>query len=79
MGMTRTDDPTMKAGWRGSWEGTIEESAKRLSALMGQYLNSGASGLWLSRYNWFRLEQELTSKNRKVIDAKSSRPSAPRP
>jgi hypothetical protein len=72
MGMTRTDDPTMKAGWRGSWEGTIEESAKRLSALMGQYLNSGASGLWLSRYNWFRLEQELTSKNRKVIDAKSS-------
>jgi hypothetical protein len=71
-GMTRTDDPVMKAGWRGSWEGTIEESAKRLCALMGQYLNSPASGLWLSRYNWFRLEQELSSKNRKVMDARAS-------
>ncbi len=72
MGMTRTDDPAMKAGWRGSWEGTIEESAKRLAALMGQYLTSEASGLWLSRYNWFRLEQELTSKNRLVRDQRAS-------
>lgn len=72
LGMTRTDDPVMKAGWRGTWEGTIEESAKRLAALMGQYLNSPASGLWLSRYNWFRLEQELTSKNRKVMDTRAS-------
>jgi hypothetical protein len=72
LGMTRTDDPTMKAGWRGSWQGTIEESAKALAADMGQYLQSEASGLWLSRYNWFRLEQELTSKNRKVMDARAT-------
>jgi hypothetical protein len=72
LGMTRTDDPTMKAGWRGTWEGTIEESAKKLCAEMGQYLYSPASALWLSRYNWFRLEQELTSKNRKVMDARST-------
>lgn len=71
-GMTRTDDVVMKAGWRGAWEGTIEESAKRLAALMGQYLTAPASGLWLSRYNWFRLEQELTSKNRLVRDARAS-------
>ena len=25
--------------------------------------------LWLSNYNWFRLEQELTAQGRKVIDA----------
>jgi hypothetical protein len=62
----------MKAGWRGTWEGTIEESAKRLCAQMGQYLYSPASALWLSRYNWFRLEQELTSKNRKVMDNRAT-------
>lgn len=72
LGMSRTDDPVMKAGWRGTWEGSIEESAKNLAALMGQYLNSPASGLWLSRYNWYRLEQELSSKNRRVMDARAT-------
>lgn len=71
-GMTRTDDPVMKAGWRGTWEGSIEESAKNLAALMGQYFTSEASGLWLSRYNWFRLEQELTAQNRKIMDQKAT-------
>lgn len=72
LGMTRTDDPTMKAGWRGDWEGTIEESAKALCASMGQYLQSSASGLWLSRSNWFRLEQELSSKNKLMIDDRAT-------
>lgn len=72
LGMTRTDDPVMKAGWRGDDEGSIEESALALCADMGQYFNDAASGLWLSRYNWFRLERELESKNRKVVDSKAS-------
>lgn len=72
MGMTRTDDPTMKAGWRGADEGSIEESALALAADMGQYFNGAASGLWLSPYNWFRLERELESKNRKVMDSRAS-------
>lgn len=72
LGMTRTDDPVMKAGWRGTWQGSIEESAKYLVALMGQYFDKFNSALWLSDYNWFRLEQELTAQGRKVIDARAT-------
>lgn len=72
LGMTRTDDPVMKGGWRVAWQGSIEESAKLLVALMGQYFNRQSSVLWLSRYNWFRLEQELTAQGRKVIDARAT-------
>lgn len=72
LGMTRTDDPTMKGGWRVAWQGSIEESAKLLVALMGQYFRKQSSVLWLSRYNWFRLEQELTAQGRKVIDARAT-------
>lgn len=72
LGMDRTDDPVMKSGWRGTWQGSIEESAKYLAALMGQYLNKEASAMWLSRYRWFQLEQELSSQGRKVIDARAT-------
>lgn len=72
LGMTRTDDPVMKSGWRGTWQGSIEESAKNLAATMGQYFDSTNSVLWLSRYNWFRLEQELTAQGRKVQDARAT-------
>lgn len=68
LGMTRTDDPVMKAGWRGDWQGSISESAKALAADMGQYFDSVNSALWLSRYNWYRLEQELTAEGRVVRD-----------
>ncbi len=68
LGMTRTDDVTMKSGFRTSWQGSIEESAKRLCADMGQYFDSMDSTLWLSRYNWFRLEQELSAQGRVVRD-----------
>ena len=72
LGMTRTDDPVMKAGWRVPWQGSIEESAKYLCAIMGQYMEKESSALWLSRYNWHRLEQELTAQGRKVMDAKAT-------
>lgn len=72
LGMTRTDDPVMKAGWRGTWQGSIEESAKYLVSQMGQYFDRFNSALWLSDYNWFRLEQELTAQGRKVIDARAT-------
>lgn len=72
LGMTRTDDPTMKAGWRVSWQGSIEETIKFLCAIMGQYVDQENSVCWISRFNWFRLEQELTAQNRKVIDARAT-------
>lgn len=72
LGMTRTDDPTMKAGWRVTWQGSIEETIKFLCALMGQYVDQENSVCWISRYNWFRLEQELTAQNRKIIDARAT-------
>ncbi len=72
LGMTRTDDPVIKSGWRGTWQGSIEESAKYLTTLMGQYFDKDNSALWLSRFNWFRLEQELTAQGRKIIDARAT-------
>ena len=72
LGMTRTDDPTMKSGWRVSWQGSIEETIKYLAAIMGQYVEEESSVCWISRFNWFKLEQELTAQNRKVIDARAT-------
>jgi hypothetical protein len=72
LGLTRTDDPTIKSGWRVTWQGSIEETIKYLAALMGQYLDQENSVAWVSRFNWFRLDQELTAQNRKVIDARAT-------
>ncbi len=72
LGMTRTDDPVIKSGWRVTWQGSIEETIKFLAALMGQYLDQENSVAWVSRFNWFRLDQELTAQNRKVIDARAT-------
>lgn len=72
LGMDRTDDPVMKSGWRVEWQGSIEETAKYLCAVMGQYFDKDDSVLWVSRYNWHRLEQELTAQGRKVIDARAT-------
>jgi hypothetical protein len=68
LGMTRTDDVTMKSGFRVSWQGSIAETAKLLCADMGQYFDSQDSAIWMSRYNWFRLEQEMESAGRVVRD-----------
>lgn len=72
LGMSRTDDPVMKSGWRVSWQGSIEETAKYLVSLMGQYFDRENVAMWISRANWFRLEQELTAQGRKVIDARAT-------
>ena len=72
LGLTRTDDPVIKSGWRVTWQGSIEETIKFLAAIMGQYLDQENSVCWISRFNWFRLEQELTAQNRKVIDARAT-------
>ena len=73
LGMTRTDDPVMKAGWRGDNLGSIAESAKAICALMGPYSLGGSKALWLSTYNWFRLEQELESLGRVMYDPESTK------
>lgn len=72
LGMTRTDDPVMKSGWRASWQGSIEETAKYLVSLMGQYFDRENVVMWVSRANWFRLEQELTAQGRKILDARAT-------
>jgi hypothetical protein len=68
LGMTRTDDVTMKSGFRVDWQGSISETAKLLCADMGQYFDSQDSAIWMSRYNWFRLEQEQEAAGRVVRD-----------
>jgi hypothetical protein len=70
-GVTRTSNPTIKAGWRGTWEGSITESTKRLCALMGQYHTSNVSAVWLSPFNWYRLEQEQESLGKVTRDQRS--------
>lgn len=72
LGMTRTDDPVIKSGWRASWQGSIEETAKYLVSLMGQYFDRENTVMWVSRANWFRLEQELTAQGRKVLDQRAT-------
>lgn len=72
LGMDRTTDAEMKAGFRVSWQGSIEETVKYLAAIMGQYVDQESSVCWVSHYNWFRLEQELTAQNRKVLDARAT-------
>ncbi len=67
-GMDRTDDVVMKAGWRMTWQGSITETIKALAADMGQYFDSQNGACWLSRYNWFRLEQEQEAAGRVVRD-----------
>jgi hypothetical protein len=72
LSMTRTDDPVMKSGWRVTWQGSIEETAKYLVSLMGQYFDRENSVMWVSRANWFRLEQELTAQGRKILDQRAT-------
>jgi hypothetical protein len=60
-GMDRSDEPEMKAGWRGIWQGSIRETILHLVSIMGQYFSPQFSSVWLSPANWFRLSQELLS------------------
>lgn len=58
-GVDRTERPNLLAGWRGTDEGSIEESAKSLVSKMGRYGKMPTSALWLSYSNWRKLEAEL--------------------
>lgn len=59
MGMDRTDEPEMKSGWRGTWEGSIHETIMKLASVMGQYVDPDFSSVWLSSSKWYQLQQEL--------------------
>lgn len=72
LGMSRTDDPVIKSGWRASWQGSIEETAKYLVSLMGAYFDRENVVMWVNRSNWFRLEQELTAQGRKILDQRAT-------
>jgi len=67
-GMDRSDEPQMKAGWRGTWEGSIQSSASRLVSVMSNYFDPEFSALWLSAYRWEQLKDELTAQGRFYID-----------
>jgi hypothetical protein len=54
----RSGHPQVLAGWRGTYLGSIEESAKTLDAQMRPY-GRKAKALWLSAANFNRLEFEL--------------------
>jgi hypothetical protein len=51
--------PVAYAGWNGSWKNSIEESVKDLAANMAQYIDPLSAEVWLSPYNFFRLESEM--------------------
>lgn len=51
--------PNAYAGWTGGWKNTIEESVKDLAANMAQYIDPLTAEVWLSPYNFFRLEAEM--------------------
>lgn len=59
-GVTRSTQPNVFSGWRGSWMGTIEETCKQLAVRVLRYssLKDGHK-FWVSYANWFRLEAEL--------------------
>lgn len=72
-GMDRTDEPEMKAGWRGVDQGSIMDSAECLvSDVMSQYMDPEFSALWLNTGNWYRLKQELTADGRFFEDQEKS-------
>jgi hypothetical protein len=70
--MDRSDEPQMKAGWRGTWEGTIQRSAERLCSVMSPYFDPEFSALWLSAYRWWQLKEELTAQGRFYVDETKS-------
>lgn len=55
----RSVNPTALAGWRSTWEGSIEESAKKLATTMLRHTNSKSTHYWLSYDNFHRLEMEM--------------------
>lgn len=54
----RSVAPQMLAGWRQTWLGTIEQTAKKLDSKMRR-VNQNPKVLWLSYGNFLKLEAEL--------------------
>jgi hypothetical protein len=75
--MDRSAAPQMLGGWRQSWLGTIEETAKKLDSKIRR-VNQRPKVLWLSFSNFLKLEAELGVRAIRQADggqAKFGRPS----
>lgn len=76
-GVTRTAHPQMLGGWRVDYQGSIEESAKKLVECLSR-VSQRPKTLWLSYANWNRLEIELGARGMRTEDGgqgKFGRPS----
>lgn len=73
LGLTRTDDPVMKGGWRFSSQGSIEETCKYAVANMSRFFNRRSSIFWVSPLNWFKLEQELSAVGKVTYDNRTEK------
>jgi hypothetical protein len=69
-GLDRTVAPQKMAGWRGTWKGTIEETAKALDAKIRRK-KQAATTLWLSYSNFNRLDLELGARGMREADSTS--------
>lgn len=75
--MVRSDAPQMLGGWRQTWLGTIEETAKKLDSKIRR-ISQRPKCLWLSFSNFLKLEAELGTRAIRYADggmAKFGRPS----
>lgn len=70
--LVRTDEPEMKSGWRGVYQGSIHETIESLCSVMGQYIDTDFSACWLSSGRWFELKQELSAMGRFVKNDQKS-------
>lgn len=61
LGMDRTRQPELLQGFRGKWQGTIEETIKNATSLSSRY-GAKHDSAWTSHDNWKRLEIELSSR-----------------
>jgi hypothetical protein len=67
-GVDRSAEPEILAGFRGTWEGTIADSAAKLVSVMSAYFEPDATALWVSPYRWYQLQFELQAKNLFMLD-----------
>lgn len=67
-GVDRTVEMEMLSGWRGTWEGTINDSIQRLVSIMTGYFDPEFSAVWLSPVRWYQLKLELEATRSLVID-----------
>ena len=67
-GVDRTPEPELLAGFRGTWEGTIADSASKLVSVMSAYFEPEATAMWVSPYRWYQLQFELQAKNLFMLD-----------